>query len=340
MGQESSRLKAKILRSGEDADATRPVVAASLDSKSLPAAPHPSASPDEKTDLKRAIADDILSSLSTPSPDLHIDTKPSVLRKAVPSNIANGAPKPSNPPGLSARAPVGLPSSPAVNREPAADKTLPTRASSKASERPNYSEQAAPPSLQVPRPQPASSSNPELTRTISASGSVASDDTVIPKTQDHRSNESRAASQTGPEDDRYTDHPGAALFPRDWYTPVGADTVLDARPLTNRQFQCLTKHRYMTANRQRYNPIACRTCGRKDRFAECFICSACSLNICGDCNGNLRRLKGDLSRLLHQTKGREGMSNGDRTTTMKQADYDMEMRNRGLLPAAEVMSSG
>jgi hypothetical protein len=45
----------------------------------------------------------------------------------------------------------------------------------------------------------------------------------------------------------------------------------------------------MTANRQRHNPVACRTCGHVDRNAECYICSACALNVCSGCVAVLRR---------------------------------------------------
>ncbi|KAL2129566.1 hypothetical protein VTI74DRAFT_7597 [Chaetomium olivicolor] len=95
-----------------------------------------------------------------------------------------------------------------------------------------------------------------------------------------------------------TTNPGAALFPRGWYTPVPADVIPDARPLTERHFRCLTGHRYMTANRQRTNPVACRTCGHKDRNAECYICSACYLNVCSGCVGVLRRVRGDLGEVV------------------------------------------
>jgi hypothetical protein len=102
-----------------------------------------------------------------------------------------------------------------------------------------------------------------------------------------------------------TDNPGAARFPRNWYTPLPPDQILDARPLEEKHFRCLTNHRYMTRSRQRTNPIACRTCGHKDRYAECFICSACHLNVCPGCNELLRRSKGDLGRVLGQIKEKQ-----------------------------------
>ncbi|KAL2188827.1 hypothetical protein L209DRAFT_741840 [Thermothelomyces heterothallicus CBS 203.75] len=100
----------------------------------------------------------------------------------------------------------------------------------------------------------------------------------------------------------HTDHPGAARFPRGWYTPLPADTIPDARPLTQRHYACLTQHRYMTANRQRTNPVACRTCGHKDRNAECYICSACYLNVCSGCVAVIRRCKGDLRAVLKEVE--------------------------------------
>jgi hypothetical protein len=102
-----------------------------------------------------------------------------------------------------------------------------------------------------------------------------------------------------------TDNPGALRFPRGWYTPRPADEIPDARPLTARQRRCLTRHRYMTPGRQRTNPVACRTCGRKDRGAECFVCSACYLNVCAGCEALLRRFRGDLDAVLDAVQQQE-----------------------------------
>ncbi|KAK4106624.1 hypothetical protein N658DRAFT_25604 [Parathielavia hyrcaniae] len=123
-----------------------------------------------------------------------------------------------------------------------------------------------------------------------------------------------------------TTNPGALRFPRGWYKSSTANTAMphstkddlhhqqqnqhqddadaipDARPLTSRQYSCLTAHRYMTANRQRTNPVACRTCGHRDRFAECYICSACYLNVCAGCAGLLRRFKGDLRAVVREVE--------------------------------------
>ncbi|KAH6627850.1 hypothetical protein F5144DRAFT_593988 [Chaetomium tenue] len=102
-----------------------------------------------------------------------------------------------------------------------------------------------------------------------------------------------------------TNNPGAALFPRGWYTPLPPDSVPEARPPTARQRACITQHRYLTANRQRVNPVACRTCGYVDRNAECYICSACALNVCSGCVAVLRRVKGDLEAVVKEvTRGR------------------------------------
>ncbi|KAL2156053.1 hypothetical protein VTH82DRAFT_798 [Thermothelomyces myriococcoides] len=111
--------------------------------------------------------------------------------------------------------------------------------------------------------------------------------------------------EPNPQEPDHTDHPGAARFPRGWYTPLPPDTIPDARPLTQRHYACLTQHRYMTANKQRANPVACRTCGHKDRNAECYICSACYLNVCSGCVAIIRRCKGDLKAVLKEVeKGR------------------------------------
>jgi hypothetical protein len=66
----------------------------------------------------------------------------------------------------------------------------------------------------------------------------------------------------------------------------------------------MTQHRYMTANKQRVNPVACRTCGLVDRERECFICSACHLNVCAGCVGVLRRWKGELGGVVKEVEGR------------------------------------
>jgi hypothetical protein len=113
--------------------------------------------------------------------------------------------------------------------------------------------------------------------------------------------------EADPNQPDHTDHPGAALFPRNWYKPSPANGddnthIPDARPLTDRHYRCLTQHRYMTANKQRTNPVACRTCGHKDRNAECYICSACHLNVCSGCAGLLKRFKGDLRLVLREVR--------------------------------------
>ncbi|KAL2022319.1 hypothetical protein VTK56DRAFT_5717 [Thermocarpiscus australiensis] len=147
---------------------------------------------------------------------------------------------------------------------------------------------------------PRSPSSSWELKSISEAGSI---DTVKPTLQ--RPNHIAPADdpplrEHDPDQPDKTDNPGAARFPRNWYTPFPADHILDARPLTDRHFRCLTQHRYVTANRQRTNPIACRTCGHKDRNAECYICSACHLNVCSGCSGLLRRFRGDLSQVLQQ----------------------------------------
>ncbi|KAK4245384.1 hypothetical protein C7999DRAFT_34223 [Corynascus novoguineensis] len=117
--------------------------------------------------------------------------------------------------------------------------------------------------------------------------------------------------EADPDEADHTDHPGAALFPRGWYKPLPADAIPDPRPLTERHYSCLTQHRYMTANRQRTNPVACRTCGHKDRNAECYICSACHLNVCSGCTAIIRRCKGDLTAVLKEVeRGRSRVSHG------------------------------
>ncbi|KAK4237405.1 hypothetical protein C8A03DRAFT_16045 [Achaetomium macrosporum] len=124
---------------------------------------------------------------------------------------------------------------------------------------------------------------------------------------DNNKNDHLPLREPDPSQPDHTDHPGAALFPRNWYTPLPADDIPDARPLTDRHYRCLTQHRYMTANKQRTNPVACRTCGHKDRNAECYICSACHLNVCSGCAGLLKRFKGDLRAVLKEVREKKSM---------------------------------
>ncbi|KAK0711102.1 hypothetical protein B0H67DRAFT_555138 [Lasiosphaeris hirsuta] len=232
-----------------------------------------------------------------------------------------------NNPGFSMRPPMGLPASPAVNRKPN-QMPFPSRTTSRiGDEQPRPSpaagrrEPAGPVTLSVPkqREQQQFRPVPDGGRTISENGSTASDETVKPKALDLGNLANSNAGTTLPapvaEDDEseLTDHPGAALFPRNWYIPLPVDQVMEARPLQDKHFRCLTSHRYMTASRQRVNPIACRTCGHKDRVAECFICSACHINICAGCNGNLRRFRGNLDKLLRHIDGKEAESSVDNT---------------------------
>ncbi|KAG7290472.1 hypothetical protein NEMBOFW57_000474 [Staphylotrichum longicolle] len=156
--------------------------------------------------------------------------------------------------------------------------------------------------------QPTSARNlprPPLPRTVSETGSIETlkQPPVRPQPSnpnaDFASPEDAPLREPDPSQPDTTDNPGAALFPRNWYTPLPADAPIpDARPLTERHYRCLTRHRYLTANRQRRNPLACRVCGHKDRNAEAWICSACYLNVCEGCKGALGKLRGDLDAVL------------------------------------------
>ncbi|KAK4457947.1 hypothetical protein QBC42DRAFT_277869 [Cladorrhinum samala] len=119
-----------------------------------------------------------------------------------------------------------------------------------------------------------------------------------------------------------TDNPGAALFPRNWYTPLGPNDVLEARPLQHKHFRCITNHRIMTAGKQKNNPIACRTCGHKDRNAECYICSSCHLNVCSGCTGLLRRAKGDLNAVLQAIENKKKAPKQPQPWTMVQNESE------------------
>ncbi|KAK3302058.1 uncharacterized protein B0T15DRAFT_403455 [Chaetomium strumarium] len=162
----------------------------------------------------------------------------------------------------------------------------------------------------VKAPPAAAASKPPVIREPDHIPSLALDNH---RHSDNHQNDLLPLREPDPNQPDHTDHPGAALFPRNWYNPspaLGGDDnnnnmhIPDARPLTDRHYRCLTQHRYMTANKQRTNPVACRTCGHKDRNAECYICSACHLNVCSGCAGLLKRLKGDLRAVLREVGGK------------------------------------
>ena len=238
----------------------------------------------------------------------HAKSTPSL--KSETSNPGLAAPPPPPPP------PVGLPTSPAPDRERGANQVQPLSARTSSSS----GDDGRPAAGVTPREPPPSadlhgshrrdpwSRSPTRERERKPTPETGSIDTLRPpfRRPDHglAIEEELPLREPDPNQPDTTDNPGAALFPRNWYTPLPADTILDARPLTDRHFRCLTGHRYMTANRQRTNPIACRTCGHKDRNAECYICSACHLNVCSGCSGLLRRFRGDLRQVLQHVEER------------------------------------
>ncbi|KAK3357513.1 hypothetical protein B0T25DRAFT_450810 [Lasiosphaeria hispida] len=275
----------------------------------------------ESNDVKSPVIERVVSPVSpASSPDLPTPSNSAALHRPTgdpEGQIRQVKSSPAlalkaNNPGFSMRPPMGLPASPAVNRNPN-QMQFPSRTASRIGDEPprpspaaSRREPAGPVSLSVPKQREPQQFRPipDERRTISENGSTASDETVKPKTQDFGNFANSNVGSTLPapvaedEESELTDHPGAALFPRNWYIPLPADKVMEARPLQDKHFRCLTSHRYMTASRQRVNPIACRTCGHKDRVAECYICSACHLNICAGCNGNLRRFRGNLDKLV------------------------------------------
>ncbi|KAK4456270.1 hypothetical protein QBC34DRAFT_374019 [Podospora aff. communis PSN243] len=304
----------------------RPAPAAVKPMKSMPniAPPHSVVrlpTPEyDSNDVKNPLVETVVSPVSpASSPDLPTESQASVTRKPVgevASQVRHAKSTPTllpkaTTPTSPARSP-GLPLSPAANRAPG---QFPARTTSRLGEEYRPSpitsprEPAGPvnpfPKQRDQQPRPT----PSGTRTISENGSTASDETVKPKfpapgvvhiNGDAPLDTQPDAAET--EEPDMTDHPGAALFPRNWYTPLPANEVMEARPLETKHFRCLTQHRYMTAARQKVNPIACRTCGTKEWHAECYICSACHLNICPGCNIRLRRLRGDLEQVLQQIK--------------------------------------
>ncbi|KAK5664067.1 hypothetical protein OQA88_281 [Cercophora sp. LCS_1] len=286
----------------------------------------------ESSDLKHPIVETVVSPVSpASSPDLPTEAKSSVSSSNSDTNTTTGGEThvrhaksspslaaESGTPTFAGRPPMGLPAPPAANRTPSQSQ-FPARTSSKAGDqyRPYAAagrrDPAGPSPLPVPKLREQQYRQPATVRTVSENGSVASDETVRPRHavfdviddySDAPAPSSVPESNESEESDM-TDHPGAALFPRNWYKPAVADEIMDARPLETKHFRCLTSHRYMTAARQRVNPIACRTCGHKDRNADCYICSACHLNICAGCSSGLRKLKGDLDQLLESLNAKE-----------------------------------
>ncbi|KAK3944628.1 hypothetical protein QBC46DRAFT_373878 [Diplogelasinospora grovesii] len=374
MGQRSSSLAGKLQKKRSVRDLIReiepqgsqasPSPTTANTNKSLPSGPGVPIvrlpTPEYGTnDVKSPIIETVVSPISpASSPELEGETKPVIQRKAVGGpehqirtvqSTPTLARKPSNS-GLPVRSPMGLPTSPAATRDRTPSQgQFPSRTSSRRGDeqRPsaaaNRRDPVTPPeNLQVPKQRPGQfQAYSEGLRAISEAGSAESDETVRPRLGDASIDTAMSASpatEAEPEEPRTTDHPGAALFPRNWFNPLPSNEVMDARPLTDRQFKCITKHRYMTSNKQRFNAIACRTCGHKDRLAECFICSACSLNICGNCALSLRRFKGDLKQLLdHIEEGRTLRGNEDmEEKTLPSGEGDMAKPASVEQPASRV----
>ena len=337
MGQETSRIKEKLRnerRRESDSEAkqnapevqvTKTDEAPSPAASSLPTVSPLSAArlptPDYGTnDVKSPLPATVISPLSPAStPELAGEKKALVPRKPISpteSQLRHAKSTPSlsvqtRNPGLAVQSPIGLPKSPRPDRG-ANQAQLPP---------PPRTGEINQPSPTIPHRGPTSPTDSQGpyqkgpwdqthsrgVRSVSETGSI---ETVKPYAP-YRRPDSRQSPieeqplplrEHDPNQPDTTDNPGAALFPRNWYTPRPADEIPDARPLTDRQFRCLTNHRYMTANRQRTNPIGCRTCGHKDRNAECYICSACHLNVCSGCTGLLRRFRGDLRAVLREVE--------------------------------------
>ncbi|KAL0473512.1 hypothetical protein QR685DRAFT_517045 [Neurospora intermedia] len=282
-----------------------------------------------------------------PSTDVQGGNRPAIQRKAVGGydsqmrsvNNSNLAPSEenNNAAGLSVRSPVGLPASPAANRgrpverPPAPNAApFPTRTTSKTGNgyRPAYPT----PQIQVQNEYHQYSNGTIDHGSVSESGSAVSVETLRPPKQRYVDNEIAVISdEEEPEEQSWperTDNPGVAFFlkkKKNWCTPLPADGVLDAPPLTDKHYRCLTSHRYMTPSRQRYNRIACRTCGER-QHVDCYICSACALNICLPCTKGLKVFGGNLKQLLrHVEESRqfnEEDENGQATPGVQYADQN------------------
>ncbi|KAK4175226.1 hypothetical protein QBC36DRAFT_331876 [Triangularia setosa] len=315
MGQEVSHVKDRLRRKGHESP---PSAKASSPASSLPVvsplSAHRLPTPEYGThDIRSPVMDMAVSPISpaiTPElPNEQRPPPPPVPRGALglpehslrhARSSPNLAPKASNG-ALNARSPIGLPSSPVPSRDRFANPPHPARFRADDSPGfggPNRRDPAGVPlpELQPPFQREARSrpQSPAWGKPVSEDGSVITlrAPPIRPEFLDYPL---REPDPNAPDE---TDNPGAALFPRNWYTPLPADEILDARPLENKHFRCITSHKIMTAGKQRNNPIACRTCGHKDRNAECYICSACHLNVCSGCSGLLKRNRGDLPSVL------------------------------------------
>jgi hypothetical protein len=321
MGQKASHVARDLAPHGRSNEAVKkspkPTQASTVSpTKPLPSMPSPNPvvrlpTPEyELSDVKNAIVETIVSPVSpASSPDLPTEPKSAGIPKPAtetenPIRHAKSSPALAARPafaGAAGRLPLGLPGSPAATRDRALDQ--PGQSPGVSRREPTGPSPLAFAKQKEPVPQ---ASRPNEQRTVSENGSTASDETLKPSMpsfgaatyQQIQVPLAPPSEGTVTEEPETTDHPGAALFPRNWYKPLPADTVMDARPLESKHFKCLTQHRYMTTARQRVNAIACRTCGNKDRHADAHICSACSLNICTRCNAKLRRARGDLEQLL------------------------------------------
>ncbi|KAL2256243.1 hypothetical protein VTK26DRAFT_1939 [Humicola hyalothermophila] len=360
MGQEASRIKGKLgserrRESDGEAKASAPEVQGTTHSAttttptsvaSVPTVSQPSSSqlptPEYGTDgVKSPLLTTAVSPLSPASTSELTSTVPRKPVGPVENQLRPAKSTPSlaaeaRNPGLTAQSAIGLPKSPRPDRGTGQTSVPPPT---------SRNGEDTPLNLAVPRRDATSfsdspnsqsrdahqrhSPHEEAKKSVSEAGSV---ETVKPAQPSRRPDYYQGAieeqtllplREPDPDQATTTDNPGAALFPRNWYTPRPADEILDPRPLTDIQFRCLTNHRYMTANRQRTNPIGCRTCGHKDRNAEAYICSSCYLNVCSGCTGLLRRHRGDLRAVLREIEEKKAEAavktatmNGSATATI------------------------
>ena len=329
MGQEASKLKEKLgsgRRPGSREE--RPVIAPETQPMpntapvvSAPAVPPPSASrlptPEYSSgDLRNPLPHNGVSPISpAPSPYVPEDAK-------VRSNLAGQeshmihharsspslASRTSNQ-AFNAQSPLGMSQYPPQEQYGAETQPRPhTSSSSRGNDELFMSVQHAPrePVPPLPDPQIAQpyrdrwTPSPRNSKPVSETGSVETLRSPPPRQgmSYFPSIEELPLREPDPNAPDTTDNPGAALFPRNWYAPRPADDIPDPLPLQDKHFDCLTQHRYMTANKQKTNPRACRTCRHKDRNAESYICSSCYLNVCSGCSGLLKRFKGDLGAVL------------------------------------------
>ncbi|KAH8894786.1 hypothetical protein GQ53DRAFT_820477 [Thozetella sp. PMI_491] len=261
-------------------------------------------SPEEQR-LKLAI------SLSVAAPATRAAPPPAVVEPAAaPSSHLRPARSPSNPAKSPIASPLGgLPASPAPNR------IQPPQPQPQLQSQPQQQELQSQTKIQPQQaafPPRASSrtKKPQDTAPQSGLGIIAESrpsqeaSEVMAFAKEPVPAEARPMSFDEVEEaqEELTDHPGAALFPRDWYTPVeNAEAPVPARPITTVQRSgCYTGHRSMGRRHPEGTcEVACQACGAGTLRYR--VCAFCTLLLCEDCNWALGQHGGNLQAMMEAT---------------------------------------